>query len=186
MNQNTGENCLGHNCVHFKQPFCSVLRKACPPLVLWDYNFAFDSYVVSNYGGNLFSEQVPGYFYCGAHMVVIPNWGQQTLKMLHGTTGRLNHNYQSEISFECAMADLCPLLDIQIEYMSAKQAETHHPLVTATISAATTLLSCRKEYTKTATWDTQKQYIGSDIAFIILYNAKHITCPLLYLNTLCK
>jgi hypothetical protein len=185
MNQNLGAHCMGHNCVQFKQAMCPELRQGCPPLVLWDYNFAFDAYVLSNYGGNLFSEQVPGYFCCGAHMVVIPNWGKQTIHMLHGTTARLNRDSQQEQSFARAMHRLDPLMEIQVAYLSAREAETHHPLVAATITAEHTLVHSSDVSARAAGWENQQRWIGVEVAFIILYNVEYIRNPLMYLKALC-
>lgn len=186
MNLNMGAKCVGHNCVLFKQPLYQVLQQGCPRLVLWDYNFAFDFYVLENYGANLFSAQVPGYFTSGAEMVVIPNWGKQTLPMFHGTSTNTNTNSQHEQSFQCGMKAAGPTMNIKHILLSKKEAETHHPLVVATIAAADKLLSSSDCNARTATWETNQAWIGTAVAFIVLYNVQYIQDPMEYLKSFCN
>jgi hypothetical protein len=139
-------DCVGHNHVHFANDIDTypLLKLNCPTTVIWDYNFVPAGYVVEAYKSNLFSGQVPGFFACGAHMVVMPNWvlrdppnsvldsqivREQTKELVDGT-GRAEH-------MSCAQGLAVVASGVLVKHMtlSAVEAETLHPLVVATIAA---------------------------------------------------
>jgi hypothetical protein len=184
MDQHKGTNCLGHNSVSFGQPTYKVLRSGCPPTVIWDYNWAFDGYILSNYGKNLFSEQVPGFFTCGANMVIIPNWGENTIRLFNGKSKNNTNSEVSPKSFADGMKQMAPTLKIKHIFISALQAQTHHPLVAATIAAAEQLASSSDVSARKANWSTQQKFIGVEQAFIVLYNVQFISDPLAFLRAL--
>jgi hypothetical protein len=161
--------------------------------VFWDYNFVPGGYVISNYKANLFSGQVPGFFACGAHMVVMPNWvireprhsvldkdivRWQTKELVNGTLS-VGH-----VTCTQGLAAIAPGMIIKQITLSALESETHHPLVAATMRAQARLEGSSDANAKLASWFVNKQYIGKKEAFIIFYDAKQIRDPREYLRVL--
>jgi hypothetical protein len=188
-------DCVGHNHVHFAndRDTYPVLKLTCPTTVIWDYNFVPAGYVVEAYKANLFSGQVPGFFACGAHMVVMPNWvlrepsksvldsqivREQTKELVDGT-GRADH-----VSYVQGLAVVAPGVLVRQMTLSAVEAETLHPLVVATIAAHSLLHDSLDKHAQGASWPVNKRYIGEKVAFIVFYDAKKIPCPRSYLQLL--
>ena len=193
MNLHSAVPCVGHNQVHFGGPIYPVLMHNCPPIVIWDYNFVPGGYVVSNYKENIFSGQVPGFFYCGAHLVIMPNWvcrnpphssldnrtrSEQSMPLLNGLG---LSGCKNRVSFAQGLAEIAPRLDVKQIFLSAVEAETLHPLVVATIEAEDTLKHSRDPNATNARWSMNTCYIGEKEAFIVFYNAQKISCPRQYL-----
>jgi hypothetical protein len=197
MNQYRFDDCIGHNCVEFAKDrdVYPLLTLNCPRTIIWDYNFVPGGYVLKAYKGNLFCGQVPGYFACGAHMVVMPNWvlrkplastldsnivQWQTKDLLEGNGSPGN------VSCTQGLAKIAPGCDVKQITLTATQAETQHPLVAATIAAQYLLHNSTDKNAAAASWHVNKRYIGEEVAFIVFYNAHKIDCPHLYLNSLAK
>jgi hypothetical protein len=196
MNLHQTLNCLGHNEVDFSRDrdvYPLLKQNRCPSVVFWDYNFVPGGYVISNYKANLFSGQVPGFFACGAHMVVMPNWvireprhsvldkdivRWQTQELVDGTLS-VGH-----VTCTQGLAAIAPGVIIKQITLSALESETHHPLVAATMRAQDRLQDSTDDNAKSASWFLNKQYIGEKEAFIIFYDAKKIHDPRRYLRML--
>jgi hypothetical protein len=170
-----------------------VLKLNCPTTVFWDYNFVPAGYVVEAYKANLFSGQVPGFFACGAHMVVMPNWvlrepaksmldsqvvREQTKELVDGTD-RVDH-----VSCAQGFAKVAPGVLVKQITLSAVEAETLHPLVVATIAAHHLLHDSTDKHAQGASWPVNKRYIGERVAFLVYYDATKISCPRAYLLAL--
>jgi hypothetical protein len=197
MNQHVKQSCAGHNEVHFDHTknIYPLLRGTCPPTVIWDYNFVPGGYVVGAYKINLFAGQVPGFFACGAHMVIMPNWvvrepahsnqdkhitsnGRQSSDLLYGLL------QQHPITFVQGLAKIAPNVDVTLTTLSALEAETHHPLVAATIAANEKLTNSTDKNAASASWQINRRYIGDAKAFFVFYDTNKISCPRKYLLAL--
>ena len=193
------EDCVGHNSVSFGGPIYPVLMHNCPRIVIWDWNFVPGGYVVSNYKENIFSAQVPGFFSCGAHLVIMPNWvtrhpgnscldehirTEQSMPLLNGQG--LAKNGTDRVSFAQGLAVIAPCMNVKQIFLSAVEAESLHPLVVATIAAGHTLENSKDTQAAGAMWSRNKCYVGEKKAFIVFYNAQEISSPRTYLHSLSK
>jgi hypothetical protein len=190
-------DCVGHNEVHYEKTkhIYPLLINDCPPTVIWDWNFVPGGYVVDAYQINLFAGQVPGFFACGAHMVIMPNWVLREPSQSCLDKNITRNGYQSTVlidgkhveypvSFEEGLAEIAPGVQVKQITLSALEAETHHPLVTATIKADAMLNSSKDPNAAGASWSVNKRYIGEKEAFFVFYNPLKIPCPYTYLLAL--
>jgi hypothetical protein len=200
MSQHGGlSNCDGHNEVHYHKTknIYPLLKRSCPQTIIWDYNFVPAGYVIDAYKINLFAGQVPGFFACGAHVVVMPNWvlrvpshscldeditknGRQTTDLMNG----LMPEYP--ITFAQGLESIAPHVNVTYITISALEAETHHPLVAATIASHNKLTTSTDKNAASASWSVNKRYIGNDKAFFVFYDKHLISCPRRYLLNLTK
>jgi hypothetical protein len=197
MNKYSFPDCVGHNEVHFEKGkhIYPLLVPNCPPTVLWDWNFVPGGYVVNAYQKNLFAAQVPGFFACGAHVVVMPNWvvREPSHSCLdenitrNGETSKIlikGNLPDFPVSFVQGLAKIAPGVLVNQITLSALEAETHHPLVAATISAGTMLAGSRDANAAKASWAINKRYVGEKEAFFVFYNVLKVPCPYTYLRLL--
>jgi hypothetical protein len=197
MSKYSYSDCVGHNEVHYEKGkhIYPLLLPNCPPTVLWDWNFVPGGYVVNAYQQNLFAAQVPGFFACGASVVVMPNWvlRQPSHSCLDENITRNGETSKTlvegrlpgfPVSFADGLAKIAPGVPVRQITLSALEAETHHPLVAATIRAETMLIESRDENAAKASWLINKRYIGKKVAFYVFYNALKVPCPHTYLRLL--
>jgi hypothetical protein len=199
MSQHGLRNCAGHNEVHFHKTtnIYPLLQRSCPQTIIWDWNFVPAGYIVDAYKINLFAGQVPGFFACGAHVVVMPNWvlrepSKSCLDKDIASNGRPTTDLMNgmmpgnSITFAQGLASIAPHVDVAYITISALEAETHHPLVAATIASHDKLTTSTDKNAASASWPVNKRYIGEHQAFFVFYDKRHIICPLKYLQELTK